>query len=310
MTNIKYQIDIIGDIHGYADKLKALLTQLGYEQQKRVYTHSERRVIFIGDYIDRGPDNFEVVHIVRSMTEKGMAQAIMGNHEYNAICFHTTHPDTGRHLRQHSPQNKEHHHTFLKEYDRNPDQGKDVLNWFKTLPMATQVGSASCVHACWDETTIIGLKQQLGHKLIMTEDFIISSSQSGTNEHKMMSRLLKGPELYLKPYNAQYHDQMGTRRRKIRIAWWHQNAKTLRDIATSVPDITELPETDLIEPPFRPALPQNRVYFFGHYWMIGQPKRLTPTIACVDYSVANNGYLTAYQWRGETELDDKNFNFL
>ncbi len=48
-------IDIIGDIHGYADKLAALLAKMGYEKQKGGYAHPERKVLFVGDYIDRGP---------------------------------------------------------------------------------------------------------------------------------------------------------------------------------------------------------------------------------------------------------------
>ena len=47
--------DLIGDIHGHADALQQLLGNLGYTQQKGGYRHPERRAIFLGDFIDRGP---------------------------------------------------------------------------------------------------------------------------------------------------------------------------------------------------------------------------------------------------------------
>ena len=48
-------IDFIGDIHGHADKLEKLLIKLGYTQVDGAYSHPDRKVLFVGDYIDRGP---------------------------------------------------------------------------------------------------------------------------------------------------------------------------------------------------------------------------------------------------------------
>ena len=47
--------DLIGDIHGHATKLEALLGKLGYSKKNGNYSHPERTVVFVGDYIDRGP---------------------------------------------------------------------------------------------------------------------------------------------------------------------------------------------------------------------------------------------------------------
>ena len=81
--------DIIGDIHGHADKLEELLLKLGYTKNHKQYSHRERKALFLGDYIDRGPKSHEVLKIVKHMVDGGHAIALMGNHEYNAICFHT-----------------------------------------------------------------------------------------------------------------------------------------------------------------------------------------------------------------------------
>ena len=59
--------DVIGDIHGCADRLEALLSRLGYEKNGGVWRHPDRMVVFLGDYIDRGPQILETLTIVRNM---------------------------------------------------------------------------------------------------------------------------------------------------------------------------------------------------------------------------------------------------
>ena len=81
--NINY--DLIGDIHGHADELIALLKKLGYSLINGVYNHPDRKIIFLGDYIDRGPQIRKTLQIVKDMVDAGNALAIMGNHEFNAL---------------------------------------------------------------------------------------------------------------------------------------------------------------------------------------------------------------------------------
>ena len=76
--------DLIGDIHGHAAELRQLLEKLGYSQHGGIYLHPDRKVIFLGDFIDRGPQIREALGIVRVMVESGSALAVMGNHELNA----------------------------------------------------------------------------------------------------------------------------------------------------------------------------------------------------------------------------------
>ncbi len=52
MINLNNMYDIIGDIHGHAEALKELLGNLGYKSIRGVWQHSNRKVIFVGDYID------------------------------------------------------------------------------------------------------------------------------------------------------------------------------------------------------------------------------------------------------------------
>ena len=61
--------DFIGDIHGYADKLEELLVKMGYTLKGNGYVHPNRKVFFVGDYIDRGPKIKKTLKIVRSMVD-------------------------------------------------------------------------------------------------------------------------------------------------------------------------------------------------------------------------------------------------
>lgn len=60
--------DIVGDIHGHADELEALLRRLGYLEIAGRYRHpGGRKVIFLGDYLDYGSKIRRVLQIVRAM---------------------------------------------------------------------------------------------------------------------------------------------------------------------------------------------------------------------------------------------------
>lgn len=64
--------DIIGDIHGHADALEQSLQKMGYVRRAGVYAHPEgRHVLFVGDFIDRGPKIRENMHLVREMVDAG-----------------------------------------------------------------------------------------------------------------------------------------------------------------------------------------------------------------------------------------------
>ena len=82
--------DIVGDIHGCADELQALLARLGYRvewsdgQYDRTVTVTPpegRKLVFVGDLVDRGPNSPDVLRIAMSMTAAGTAYAVQGNHD-------------------------------------------------------------------------------------------------------------------------------------------------------------------------------------------------------------------------------------
>jgi protein phosphatase len=72
--------DIVGDVHGCRSELVTLLERLGYDVDAA--THPEgRRVIFLGDLVDRGPDAPGALAIAMRFVEAGRALCVPGNHE-------------------------------------------------------------------------------------------------------------------------------------------------------------------------------------------------------------------------------------
>jgi protein phosphatase len=89
--------DIIGDIHGCCDELEILLGKLGYQATPAtetgfwdfpIYSHPEgRRVLFVGDLVDRGIRNMDTVKLVRNMIEANSALCVCGNHEFKLMRY-------------------------------------------------------------------------------------------------------------------------------------------------------------------------------------------------------------------------------
>lgn len=75
--------DLIGDVHGCGDELEELLARLGYAPDASgIYRHPrERKVVFLGDLVDRGPRVPDVLRIVMGMVKAGSALCVPGNHD-------------------------------------------------------------------------------------------------------------------------------------------------------------------------------------------------------------------------------------
>ncbi len=299
--------DIIGDVHGHHDKLFALLGKLGYRDHLGVWRHPERTAIFVGDLIDRGPGQLTTVDTVRRMVDAGSAIALMGNHEFNAIAWHT--PDLespGQHLRVRSPKNRDQHNAFLTEVEHQPAKHAELVNWFMTLPLWLELPGLRVVHACWHPGHMAMLAPLLSTTHCLTEDLVVAASRPHDPAFTAVEVLLKGLEIEL-PSGISFRDPNDVPRTSVRTKWWNADADTYRKAALLPEHIrARLPETAL------PAHAQlgyadTTPVFFGHYWHSGEPAPLTTHAACVDYSAGKQGPLVAYRWEGERELRREGF---
>ncbi len=303
--------DIIGDIHGYADQLTSLLTKLDYKKVDGIYKHPHRKAIFVGDFIDRGPKIREVLDIVRPMIDSGNALAVMGNHEFYAIAYHTKHPfKEGEFLRSHNAVHNTQHEKTIAQL------GTDLpkyVEWFKTLPMWLDLPELRVVHACWDQKQIDYLSGVI--KYPITDEFMIKATDKAnkTKEYLAVEDILKGKEVVL-PNGILFTDKDGHKRKEIRIRWFEDlRGKTYFDAV--IPRIQDDKSEGLkVEIPLD-ELESQLVYsvddkpvFFGHYWLKEEkPELLAGNVGCLDFSVADEGMLVGYRFGDGGELGEDGF---
>jgi hypothetical protein len=301
--------DIIGDIHGHADELVKLLHHLGYRESERGFHHASRKVVFLGDFIDRGEhlqQHKKLLSIVMTMVKNGHAHAVMGNHEFNALAFHTEHE--GDYLRPRTEKNINQHQAFLNEFESEPDLKREVLGFFYSLPLWLELDGIRVVHACWDDEIIELMRERIPDGCL-NRDLLIEASTKGKSAYYAVEPLLKGVECRL-PDGITFLDKDGHERDAVRVEWWKQDVATLGEIALpasiDIGHAATLPVPDFI-PKYAADQPPC---FVGHYWLDGEPAPLAPNIACLDYSVAKDGKLVAYRWSGERSLLKENFTHI
>jgi hypothetical protein len=136
--------DVIGDVHGHAEELVQLLERMGYRREGGAFRHADRTAIFLGDWIDRGPNIRQALEVVREMVEGGAAKAVLGNHETNALAYAT--PKSATHAplhaqdwcRSRTDRNHSIHAATLKQIP--PAEWAGWLDWFRGIPWWLDLG--------------------------------------------------------------------------------------------------------------------------------------------------------------------------
>lgn len=317
---LRDHLDFIGDIHGHYDCLVNLLKKLGYVECEEGFKHPEgRQVVFLGDYIDRGPKCRDVYHLVRKMHESGNAVALLGNHEFNALAFWTRRrkPSTAGEIyyREHSFNKVMIHAETVSSF--RPDgtfNGKrefaEMLEFFRTLPLYLDTPQFRAMHATADLNALKMLKAAGIWNL--QDDDVLHAALDEENEDVFpyVDVILKGPEMEL-PEGVSFRDSENVKRFKTRLCWWvNPWTAKLQDLSLQ-PGIT-LPDVPVPEElRIRPFYSEEEVpVFFGHYWLEGEVKLYRNNVCCLDYSVASrfkHGKLVAYRFDGERKLSNEKF---
>lgn len=303
--------DLIGDVHGHFQPLVRLLEQLGYDRRQGHYSHPTRQAVFVGDLIDRGPQICETVALVRRMVERGAARIVMGNHEFNAIAYHTRHPDDpSQFLRKRIAKNVNQHLETVQQIP--PNELYDHLEWFRQLPMWLDLGELRVVHACWAEQPMRIIEQANAASGGLTVDLMRQATEPDEPLFEAVEEVLKGTEIWL-PGDLTFADKDGHVRRKARVKWYESTqgrtlANYLFDSQGSFPEIS-LKEAGVAASEGYPV--DAPPVFCGHYWLSGdRPRLLASNVACLDFSVAKGGLLCAYRWDGEATLSEDKFDWV
>ncbi len=294
--------DIIGDVHGYNGLLKKLLKQLGYSRgSSKAWSHPERKAIFIGDFINRGPEIRETIETVRAMVEAGSALAILGNHEYAAILYHIK-DDGGMFLSRHIAANRSQIQSTLNAFAGEKELLKEHLRWMRTLPFYLDLGSIRIAHAYWNDNEVGYLKEFLPTDRLR-KNFLREIHETAHPASAIIYKLLRGLE-FRSPDDLFVRCNKGISRKLFRMNWWEAPAdKTFRQLSFGNKFL--LPEYHVPQellPQFEAYLPDKPIVFMGHYCLWEGATILQPNICCVDSCVATTGVLSAYRWQGEERL--------
>jgi len=312
MKDQGFHYDIIGDIHGRYDKLEGLLDRLGYQKHGAGYkAPAGRKALFLGDLIDPKPGHAipegvrRTLHAVKAMCDDGQALCLMGNHEFNAMAFHTRGPD-GAPLRRHDRNNVLMHQGTLDDFPDHQDPASEWrsvwLPWLSGLPLYLDLGALRAVHACWHPEGI-GRLQEIDLRKV---DDLTEASDESTTTGAAVKAVLKGIEVPL-PKGVSYQDHVGEKRCKFRARWWERPDTGVTYRQLSFPDSDDIPDTplkkdslDFTQPHAEDAPP----VFFGHYLKPADSPLLPErdNVACLDHGAAKDGPLVAYRWHGEATL--------
>ena len=297
--------DIIGDVHGQADLLKDLLTRMGYQLKDQTYFHPQRKAVFVGDFINRGPKIKETLRLIRDMVEQGYAYAILGNHEVNAL-FYSLLDKKGLHISKRWSRLRMDLHPTLEEFKTDMALWKDYISWMRTLPLFLELDGIRVVHACWQDENIRLLKEsftepKLKKKLLKTV------GRNNNPLSKAFWETCKGID-FLLPKDLLVFDSEGCAHRSFRSRWW-ENPKGMSFRELSFESRFDLPPYRIPEEIIvdrKPYPAEAPIVFFGHYCMKDYANIIKPNICCLDSCVSRKGKLTAYQWNGEKELHEAN----
>ncbi len=211
-------------------------------------------------------------------------------------------------MRPHTEKNTDQHAAFLQEIPFGSDRHREVIEWFMTLPLYLDLPGIAVVHACWCERSFADLDPILLPGRRLSHEAIEQYGQRREGVYEAIERILKGPE-HLLPDALRFRDKDGHTRSHARLRWWKSQDRAMSErleFGGAVLSPDNLTLLDQMEPIAAHPLPDKPV-FVGHYWQRGKPAPLSEKVACVDYSVASGGRLTAYRWDGEQTLEPGKF---
>jgi hypothetical protein len=192
-------IDIVGDIHGEIDALRDLMGQLGYEASG---DHSDgRRLVFVGDLTDRGPDSPAVFELVSDLVTRGLAQCVLGNHELNLL-RQARKEGNGWHFED----NHDHREgKFTSAKPLGAERRPALLTFLSSLPLALERPDLRLVHAAWHEGAIEEIRSSTSSVLELYD-----AHQNAAARLAVETGLAERAKTELAPYEVHMKDAAAT----------------------------------------------------------------------------------------------------
>ena len=282
------KLDIIGDIHGEISALDKLLEHLGYDA---VGSHPEnRKLVFVGDLVDRGENSWAVYKKVRSLMESKVAYCILGNHEMNLLirdkCFQDGRPKIKA--------GNEWFHGLIELVDkkdptsiqpqfllRNEAERKELQDFLRPLPLVIEAPGIRIVHSCWNPNAIAMLKEDKRNPEVIHDHYETLCNQ--TIGLKVRKHLNDFPEK--NPYNLGVKDWLLSQNRghplRIFSELTLQNNNPIKVITSGLEKPLDTDRKPYIAGKKMRYVQRDRwwtrytddeIVICGHYWRIVPPK--------------------------------------
>ena len=143
------RIGLLADFHFRPDQDAELVAKT----LEKVREEKLDLIALAGDFADSEASVLApLLEILGQMQAAHGVFAVMGNHEFNAIAFHTRLPGSNGFFRARSDKNQHQHAATLNQLSSLEMQ--DALAWFKTLPVALELDGIRVVHAAWQPNDI------------------------------------------------------------------------------------------------------------------------------------------------------------
>jgi hypothetical protein len=288
--------DIIGDIHGQANKLYSLLDILGYRQREGHFYHPARKIIFLGDYINKGPQTLQTLQTVRKLVVSGCAYAILGNHEFNLLGYFNQNKNDD-YIRPRTDKNTEQHQPTFESFGDNSSLLQEYIQWLQNLPLFLEFEGLRVAHAYWHQESVDYIRKNFPQNCLDAQ--MLQEMTPDSRVYHAAQELVEGLRLPL-PEEA----GRGT----FKARWWNAGK------SEEYEELAIRPEPSLNNPNITTAhlaleqyhYPEDaRPLFFGHYNLPGKPIVLAHNYTCLDFNQQDHTTLVAYRWDGEQMLDSR-----
>jgi len=298
------RLDFVGDIHANSKKFISLLEKLGYVFVNDKWEHSEnRQLVILGDFINAGFDNIQTLSILYKLWKSNKAIILLGNHEYFLAWYYFKFARTAF-TSSKSPLIND-YESLLNEFKNSVDELCVYTEWLLGFPLFIENDKFRAVHAYWSENNIEQIKPYKNLKQLF-EKFENSKSKEKILKNAI-NETIEGLKIQL------YVSCKMDKPVKYRVKWWQniynkplpQSIMTHRPV--KCPGIIVAPE---LLPGFKHYAETEIPVFFGHYWFQTLPYLLRNNVCCLDFGASKGGYLVAYRWNGEKELNVNNLVYL
>jgi bis(5'-nucleosyl)-tetraphosphatase (symmetrical) len=139
---------VIGDVQGCDDELGDLLALVRFDARVD-------RVYFVGDLVNRGPKSAEVLRRVKALAEAGVADSVLGNHDFFLIMAREGFSQL-------------HAGDTLDQVLAAPD-ADDLVDWLRLRPLLIEIDDTMIVHAgllpAWTVADARALAAEIEHEL-------------------------------------------------------------------------------------------------------------------------------------------------